>query len=118
MGLTPVKTPLARAPGGESPRMCRALLYLLGGPVLLDNLLFQPDSAMVGQSDMPKMLHVPNLAGQDGEGFAHCAHERRGGRPRATLYDLDRGSSPAVASCAPLAASSAPPAAARATVPT
>src|SRR5258706_345016 len=44
------------------PRMCRALLYL-GEPVLLDNLLFQPDSALVRQSYMPKMLHMLNLAG-------------------------------------------------------
>ena len=42
--------------------MCRALLYL-GEPVLLDNLLFQPDSALVRQSYMPKMLHLLNLAG-------------------------------------------------------
>ena len=42
--------------------MCRALLYL-GPPVLLDNLLFQPDSALVRQSYMPKMLHMLNLAG-------------------------------------------------------
>jgi predicted glutamine amidotransferase len=43
-------------------QMCRALLYL-GEPVLLDNLLFQPDSALVRQSYMPKMLHTLNLAG-------------------------------------------------------
>ena len=42
--------------------MCRALLYL-GQPVLLDNLLYQPDSALVKQSYMPKMLHMLNLAG-------------------------------------------------------
>lgn len=42
--------------------MCRALLYL-GKPVLLDNLLFQPDSALVRQSYMPKMLNLLNLAG-------------------------------------------------------
>ena len=42
--------------------MCRALLYL-GEPVLLDNLLFQPDSALVRQSYMPKMLIMLNLAG-------------------------------------------------------
>src|SRR5260370_18161613 len=42
--------------------MCRALLYL-GEPVLLDNLLFQADSALVRQSYMPKMLHMLNLAG-------------------------------------------------------
>jgi predicted glutamine amidotransferase len=42
--------------------MCRALLYL-GQPVLLDHLLFQPDSALVRQSYMPKMLHLLNLAG-------------------------------------------------------
>ncbi|HEY7241293.1 MAG TPA: class II glutamine amidotransferase [Burkholderiales bacterium] len=42
--------------------MCRALLYL-GEPVLLDSLLFQPDSALVRQSYMPKMLNMLNLAG-------------------------------------------------------
>ena len=42
--------------------MCRALLYL-GQPVLLDNLLFQPDSALVRQTYMPKMLDMLNLAG-------------------------------------------------------
>lgn len=42
--------------------MCRALLYL-GQPVLLDNLLFQPDSALVRQGYMPKMLDMLNLAG-------------------------------------------------------
>ena len=42
--------------------MCRALAYL-GQPVLLDNLLYQPDSALVKQSFMPKMLHMLNLAG-------------------------------------------------------
>jgi glutamine amidotransferase len=35
----------------------------LGQPVLLDNLLYQPDSALVKQSFMPKMLHLLNLAG-------------------------------------------------------
>ena len=42
--------------------MCRALLYL-GEPVLLDSLLFQPDSALVRQAYMPKMLNLLNLAG-------------------------------------------------------
>ena len=42
--------------------MCRALLYL-GQPVLLDNLLYQPDSALIRQSYMPKMLQLLNLAG-------------------------------------------------------
>ena len=42
--------------------MCRVLAYL-GQPVLLDHLLYQPDSALVKQSYMPKMLHLLNLAG-------------------------------------------------------
>lgn len=42
--------------------MCRALLYL-GAPVPLENLLFRPDSALVRQSTMPRMLHLLNLAG-------------------------------------------------------
>ena len=42
--------------------MCRALIYL-GEPVLLDNLLFQPDSALIRQSTMPRMLNMLNLAG-------------------------------------------------------
>jgi glutamine amidotransferase len=42
--------------------MCRALAYL-GQPVLLDHLLYAPDSALVKQAFMPKMLHMLNLAG-------------------------------------------------------
>jgi glutamine amidotransferase len=42
--------------------MCRALLYL-GQPVLLDDLLFKPDSSLVNQAFMPRMLHMLNLAG-------------------------------------------------------
>jgi len=42
--------------------MCRALAYL-GQPVLLDHLLYQPDSALVRQAYMPKMLDMLNLAG-------------------------------------------------------
>jgi glutamine amidotransferase len=42
--------------------MCRALLYL-GEPVLLDNFLYQPDSALVRQSVAPRMLNMQNLAG-------------------------------------------------------
>ena len=42
--------------------MCRALLYL-GQPVLLDDLLFKPDSSLVSQAYMPRMLHLLNLAG-------------------------------------------------------
>ena len=42
--------------------MCRALAYL-GQPVLLDDLLFQPDSSLIKQTYTPKMLHMLNLAG-------------------------------------------------------
>lgn len=42
--------------------MCRALVYL-GEPVLLDNLLYKPDSSLVKQSYMPRMLRMLNLAG-------------------------------------------------------
>ena len=42
--------------------MCRALAYL-GQPVLLENLLFRPDSALVKQSYMPQMQDLFNLAG-------------------------------------------------------
>ena len=42
--------------------MCRALAYL-GQPVLLDNFLYRPDSALVRQSTMPRMLQLLNLAG-------------------------------------------------------
>src|SRR5437667_7102035 len=47
--------------------MCRALLYL-GEPVLLDNLLFQPDSALVRQAYMPKMLNRRLRAGARARG--------------------------------------------------
>lgn len=55
--------------------MCRALLYL-GEPVLLDDLLYQPDSALVRQATMPKMLHMLNLAG-----FGMRAWDRRSRGP-------------------------------------
>jgi len=42
--------------------MCRALLYL-GEPVMLDNLLYKPDSSLAKQSYMPRMLRMLNLAG-------------------------------------------------------
>jgi glutamine amidotransferase len=42
--------------------MCRALIYL-GQPILLDHLLFQPESALVNQTYAPKMLNSLNLAG-------------------------------------------------------
>jgi glutamine amidotransferase len=42
--------------------MCRALLYL-GEPVLLDHLLYRPDSSLVKQSYMSRMLSMLNLAG-------------------------------------------------------
>ena len=42
--------------------MCRALVYL-GQPVLIDDLLYQPDSSLVKQSFSPRMLHMLNLAG-------------------------------------------------------
>ena len=48
-------------------RMCRALAYL-GQPVLLDNLLYQPDSALVKQTYMPKMLHTAEPGGLRHEG--------------------------------------------------
>ena len=53
--------------------MCRALLYL-GQPVLLDNLLFQPDSALIRQSYMPKMLHMLNLAGFGMRAWSSASH--------------------------------------------
>lgn len=54
--------------------MCRALLYL-GQPVLLDNLLFQPDSALIRQSYMPKMLHMLNLAGFGMRAWSSSSHQ-------------------------------------------
>jgi glutamine amidotransferase len=54
--------------------MCRALLYL-GQPVLLDSLLFQPDSALIRQSYMPKMLHMLNLAGFGLRAWSPLSHE-------------------------------------------
>lgn len=54
--------------------MCRALLYL-GRPVVLDNLLFRPDSALVRQSYMPKMLHLLNLAGFGMRAWDRASHD-------------------------------------------
>jgi glutamine amidotransferase len=54
--------------------MCRALLYL-GQPVLLDHFLFQPDSALVKQSYVPRMLHLLNLAGFGMRAWDAASHE-------------------------------------------
>jgi glutamine amidotransferase len=54
--------------------MCRALLYL-GQPVLLDDFLFRPDSALVKQSTMPRMLHLLNLAGFGMRAWDAASHE-------------------------------------------
>jgi len=54
--------------------MCRALLYL-GAPVLLDDLLYRPDSALVRQSTMPRMLHMLNLAGFGMRAWCDRSHE-------------------------------------------
>jgi predicted glutamine amidotransferase len=42
--------------------MCRVLAYL-GDPVLLDDLLYQPDNSLVRQSYAPQRLAMLNLAG-------------------------------------------------------
>ena len=54
--------------------MCRALLYL-GQPVLLDDLLFRPDSSLVNQAYMPRMLHMLNLAGFGLMAWDRASHE-------------------------------------------
>lgn len=54
--------------------MCRALLYL-GQPVLLDHLLYQPDSALIRQSYIPKMLHMLNLAGFGMRAWSSDSHD-------------------------------------------
>jgi len=54
--------------------MCRALAYL-GQPVLLDNLLFQPDSSLVKQTYMPQMLSLLNLAGFGMKAWDHASPE-------------------------------------------
>ena len=70
--------------------MCRALLYL-GEPVLLDNLLFQPDSALVRQSYMPKMLNLLNLAGFGLRAWDPASHAPRQpffyGSPSLPVFD-------------------------------
>ena len=70
--------------------MCRALLYL-GEPVLLDNLLFQPDSALVRQSYMPKMLNMLNLAGFGLRAWDRASHAPDKpffyGSPSLTVFD-------------------------------
>jgi glutamine amidotransferase len=55
--------------------MCRALVYL-GEPVLLDNLLFQPESSLIKQAYMPRMLRMLNLGG-----FGVMAWDRGSHRP-------------------------------------
>jgi glutamine amidotransferase len=70
--------------------MCRALLYL-GTPVLLDTLLFQPDSALIRQSTMPRMLHMLNLAGFGLRAWDAASHEPQKpfayGSPSLPVFD-------------------------------
>jgi predicted glutamine amidotransferase len=66
---------LPAAASEEVASMCRALIYL-GQPVLLDNLLFQPESSLVNQVYMPRELHMLNLAG-----FGMIAWDGRTHRP-------------------------------------
>src|SRR5690606_15315633 len=47
---------------GVRSAMCRVLSYI-GPPVLLDDLLYQPDSSLVRQSYDPQQLHMLNLGG-------------------------------------------------------
>lgn len=42
--------------------MCRALVYI-GQPVLLGNFLYEPDSALVRQSTLPRKLQLLNVSG-------------------------------------------------------
>ena len=71
--------------------MCRALLYL-GEPVVLDNLLFQPDSALVRQSYMPKMLNLLNLAGFGLRAWDPASHAPA--QPMKKRYSVSGESSP------------------------
>lgn len=54
--------------------MCRVLAYL-GEPVLVDDLLFQPDSSLVRQSYDPQMLGMLNLAGFGMSVWDQSSHE-------------------------------------------
>src|SRR5690606_35777220 len=74
-GLDPSQAAGRPGPCARMPPMCRALLYL-GVPGVLDDLLYPPDSALVRQATMPKMLHMLNLAG-----FGMRAWDRRSREP-------------------------------------
>src|SRR5271170_5930801 len=54
--------------------MCRARIYL-GRPILLDDLLFRPDSSLINQAYMPKMLHMMNLAGFGMMAWDRASHD-------------------------------------------
>ncbi len=56
--------------------MCRALLYT-GQPLLLDHLLYRPDSSLVKQAFMPQMLHMLNLAGFGMLAWDDASHDPR-----------------------------------------
>ena len=77
--------------------MCRALLYL-GEPVLLDNFLYQPDSALVRQTYMPKMLNMLNLAGFGLRAWDPASHQpERASRMMSMARSIARASSSAPA---------------------
>ncbi|MDT0509137.1 class II glutamine amidotransferase [Novosphingobium sp. MMS21-SN21R] len=54
--------------------MCRILSYL-GSPVLLENLLYAPDSSLLNQTIGAQMLHMLNLAGFGMAAWDEASHD-------------------------------------------
>jgi aryl-alcohol dehydrogenase-like predicted oxidoreductase len=60
---TPRRQPIAPTSRSSLPVVLCAARCSISGNRMLDNLLFRPDSALVRQSMMPRMLNMLNLAG-------------------------------------------------------
>ena len=54
--------------------MCRILSYL-GSPVLLENLLYAPDSSLLNQTIGAQMLQMLNLAGFGMAAWDEASHD-------------------------------------------
>ena len=65
----------------ECRLMCRVLAYL-GSPVLVDELLFGAEVALVGQATEPRMMQLLNLGGF---GMAAWDKARRTPRGRSSI---------------------------------
>ena len=71
--------------------MCRILGYL-GTPVLLEDLLYAPDSSLLNQTIGAQMLQMLNLAGFGMAAWDPASHDPLKRRARPCRHETTQGS--------------------------